>query len=349
MRLSRLATPLRRGAVAFVLILVFEYLVVPQFLGARTAMMTLTSVNVAYLIAAVALELAALVAYAQLTKSVLPYTPTTPGLWTVFRIDLSTLAVSHVVPGGSAAGASLGFRLLTANGVRGTDAAFTMATQGIGSAVVLNLILWLGLIATIPSRGVSPLTASAAVTGVFLIALLALLVVGLTRGEERSTRIVRAVSRKLPFLDEARTSRVVERLSLRLRELGRDRPLLIRASGWAAANWLLDAASLWVFIRAFGHTMDVPGLLVAFGFANVLAALPITPGGLGIVEGVMTPTLVGFGAPAPIALLAVISWRLVNFWLPIPAGGAAYLSLKWGNNAQRRFPLTDVRGDPPPQ
>lgn len=348
MRLSRLATPLRRGAVAFVLILVFEYLVLPQFLGARKAMFTLTSVNIAYLVAAVALELAALVAYAQLTRSVLPCTPSTPGLWTLFRIDLSTLAVSHVVPGGSAAGASVGFRLMTDNGIRGTDAAFTMATQGIGSAVVLNAILWLGLIATIPTRGFSPLTASAAVAGVLLIAGLAVVVIGLTRGEERAARIVRWVSMRMPFLDEVKTSRVVERLALRLRELGRDRPLLIRASGWAAANWLLDAASLWVFIRAFGHSMDVAGLLVAFGLANVLAALPLTPGGLGIVEGVMTPTLVGFGAPGAIALLAVISWRLVNFWLPIPAGGAAYLSLKWGSNSRTRFPLTDVTADDPP-
>jgi uncharacterized protein (TIRG00374 family) len=159
-----------------------------------------------------------------------------------------------------------------------------------------------------------------------------LLVIGLTRGKERAIRVVRWVSRRAPFLDEARTTRVVERLALRLRELGSDRTLLVRASAWAAANWILDAASLWVFVRAFGHTMDVPGLIVAFGLANVVAALPITPGGLGLVEGVLTPTLVGFGAPGAIALLGVISWRLVNFWLPIPAGGAAYLSLKLGKH-----------------
>lgn len=340
--LSRVATPLRRGAAALAVVLVVEYLVLPQFVGARKSLSTLSSVNIAYLAAAVALEIAALVAYGQLTRSVLPCTPTTPGLWTLFRIDLSTLALSHVLPGGNAAGASLGFRLMTDNGIRGTDAAFTMATQGIGSAVVLNVILWLGLIATIPTRGFSPLTRYAGIAGVLLFAVLALLVVGLTQGEARARRVVRWVSRRTPILDERKTARVVERLALRLRELGSDRSLLIRASGWAAANWLLDAASLWVFVRAFGHSMDVAGLIVAFGFANVLAVLPITPGGLGIVEGVLTPTLVGFGAPGAVALLAVISWRLVNFWLPIPAGGAAYLSLHLGSNGQRRIPMTDA-------
>ncbi|MEO6713806.1 MAG: lysylphosphatidylglycerol synthase transmembrane domain-containing protein [Mycobacteriales bacterium] len=343
MLLSRLVTPLRRVAAGLIVVLILEYLVLPQFFGARRALSTLASVNFAYLAAGVGLELAALVAYAQLTRSVLPKTPTTPGLWTLFRIDLSTLAISHVVPGGTAAGASLGFRLMLANGIRGTDAAFTMATQGIGSAVVLNVLLWVGVVATIPTRGVSPLTRNAAIAGSLLIAMLAALVVGLTLGEARATRIVRWVSRRAPFLDEVRTALVVERLATRLRELGSDRSLLVRASGWAAANWLLDAASLWVFVRAFGHTMDVPGLIVAFGFANILAALPLTPGGLGIVEGVLTPTLVGFGAPAAVALLGVISWRLINFWLPIPAGGAAYLSLKLGRDSSADLPPTQAQ------
>jgi uncharacterized protein (TIRG00374 family) len=102
---------------------------------------------------------------------------------------------------------------------------------------------------------------------------------------------------------------------------------MLRTVGWAAANWLLDAASLWVFLAAFGHRVGIDGLIVAYGLANVLAAIPVTPGGLGVVEAVLTTTLVGFGVPRDVALLGVISYRLVNFWLPIPLGAAAYLSL----------------------
>lgn len=67
---------------------------------------------------------------------------------------------------------------------------------------------------------------------------------------------------------------------------------------------------------------------MAFGLANVLAALPITPRGLGVVEGVLIPSLVGFGAAGGTASVAVIGWRLISFWLPIPVGGLAYASLK---------------------
>ena len=67
---------------------------------------------------------------------------------------------------------------------------------------------------------------------------------------------------------------------------------------------------------------------MSYGLANVLGAIPITPGGLGIIEGVLTPSLVGFGVPRAAAVLGVLSWRLVNFWLPIPVGGLSYLSFR---------------------
>jgi hypothetical protein len=99
---------------------------------------------------------------------------------------------------------------------------------------------------------------------------------------------------------------------------------------------LLDASSLWVFVAAFGHLMTPYGLLVAYGLANVMAVVPITPGGLGVVEGILVPTLVGFGSPRGVAILGVITYRLVNFWLPIPVGALAYLSLRVEPGASRR-------------
>ena len=102
---------------------------------------------------------------------------------------------------------------------------------------------------------------------------------------------------------------------------------------WAAANWLLDAASLWAFVAAYGHITSPIDLFVAYGVANILAAVPLTPGGLGIVEAVAATTLIGFRVPAGIAWLGVISWRLFNFWLPIPVGAGAYLSLRVSRGA----------------
>ncbi|MBO0715649.1 MAG: flippase-like domain-containing protein [Acidimicrobiales bacterium] len=317
---------LRRGLLALLAVFVILYLLVPQVAGARNDLQLLGRVNVGYLVAGVALEVGALLAYAMLTKAVLPRPG--PSFFTLFRINLSTLAVTHVVPAGTAGGAGLGYRLLTDNGVRGADAAFGLATQGMGSALVLNLLLWLALLISIPLRGFNRLYLVAAVVGVVLLAAFGALVGMLTLGEEHAARALQAVAHRLPFVDETKVVAGVRRLAERLREVGRDRALLRRAVAWAAANWLLDAASLWVFVAAFGKLTSPEALLVAFGLGNVLAVIPVTPGGLGIVEGVITPLLVGFGTPRGIAILGVLSWRLVNFWLPIPAGAAAYLSMR---------------------
>lgn len=323
-------------------LLVVEYLVLPQLAGAGRALPLIRHVNVFALIAAAVTELLALAAYAQLTRSVLP-AESRPNFSRAMRIDLSTLAVSHLVPGGAAAGGSLGYRLLTDRGVSGPDAGFALATQGLGSAVVLNAILWLGLLVSIPARGFNPIYATAAVLGLVLLGGFAALVLLLSRGEARAASAAGAIARRLPFLDEEAVDRLVHRLADRVSQLAGDRPLLLRAAGWAAANWLLDAASLWIFVAAFGHRVSIDGLIVAYGVANVLAAIPVTPGGLGVVEAVLTSSLVGFGTPKATAILGVITYRLMNFWLPIPAGALSYVSLEVGLTGSKHRRRREIR------
>jgi uncharacterized membrane protein YbhN (UPF0104 family) len=97
---------------------------------------------------------------------------------------------------------------------------------------------------------------------------------------------------------------------------------------WASLNWLLDAGSLWCFVAAFGRLVNPVELFAAYGIANVAGALPVTPAGLGVVDSLAPLLLVSFGVTRSVATLGVLGWRLVNFWLPIPAGAAAYVSLK---------------------
>jgi uncharacterized protein (TIRG00374 family) len=318
-------------ACAFVLI----HFLVPQIAGVHRALYRLGQVKVQWLLLAIALELGSIVAYTFLTRSVLLHSKP-PRFDVLLRTQLSTLAVNHVVPGGAAAGGALGYKLLTEAGLAGTDAAFALATQSAGSAVVLNLLLWIGLVVSIPLHGYNPLYGTAGVLGALLIAAFAAVVVLLMRGEDGAVRVLRSAASRLPVLDPDRVVAITRRLADRLRTLVADRALVGRATGWAAANWLLDAASLWMFIGAFGHWVSFDGLIVAFALANVLAVLPITPSGLGVVEFILTSTLVGFGTPRDIALLGVISYRVLNFWLPIPIGGLAFLSLRAERGVRER-------------
>ncbi|MHB8295477.1 MAG: lysylphosphatidylglycerol synthase transmembrane domain-containing protein [Acidimicrobiales bacterium] len=336
--------PIRRGTLLILLALVVEYLVLPQIAGVRDSLHLLGRANIALVILAVLLEVASLASYARLTKTVLP--PRSSSFSRLWRIDMSTLALSHVLPGGTASGDGLGYRLLTNEGVRGSEAGVALAIQGIGSALVLNAILWLALIVSVPVTGFNPIYATAAIVGALLLAAFAGLVLLLTRGEERAAVALRGLVARVPFVKRGAAGsadRVVHQIAARIRVMGADSALLRRAVLWAAANWLLDAASLLVFLAAFGHVENPDGLLVAYGLAYVLAAVPVTPGGLGIVEGVLVPTLVGFGASSGTAIVAVISYRLVNFWLPIPVGAVSYLSLRAGGDQRETNRRDELR------
>jgi uncharacterized protein (TIRG00374 family) len=320
-------TPLRRLVRPLLVAFVVIYFVLPQVAGVRRSLHLLAGVNLWLVALAVALEAGSILSYANLTRAMIPR-GRAPAYGTVLRVQLSTLALSHVVPGGGAAGGALGFRLLTRRGLSGTDAAFAMAAQGIGSAVVLNLLLWLGLLVSVPVRGYNPLYATAAVVGVVLIGGFGLLVLLLLRGERRAAVVLGAIASRLPLLDERAVHLVVLRLAARLQTLASDRRRLRRGILWDLAFWLGTAGALWVFVDAFGHRVPVDGLVVSFGLAYVLAALPITPAGLGVVEATMIPLLTFFGCDRGVATLGVVAYRLVNFWLPIPLGFLAYLSLQ---------------------
>lgn len=307
--------------------LILEYLVVPQLAGPRKVLHLLTEASPLYLFLGVVLEALSLLAYSRLTRTVLPPSSKVR-YFTILRIEMTTLAVSHSAPGGSAAGTALGYRLLTQFGATSNDAGFTLGVQGIGSAVVLNVILWIALIASIPFFGFAPLYGLAAVVGTLLLGSSAALLFVFTKRQMRVGDLLERAAAHVPFVDGSALRRSFTELAARVADLRRDRRLMIGAVSWASANWLLDAASLEFMVRAFGPWVNPDGLLVAYGLAYVLAVFPLTPGGLGVVEATLTTLLVGFGAARGVATLGVLVYRLINFWAPIPLGGLSYLSLQ---------------------
>jgi putative heme transporter len=332
---------------AFVTIVYFAtYVVLP---GVREAAGKLRTVNPALLLLGLVLEMAALFAYTLLTRAALGEESHNISRFRLFRIQMSTKALSSIVPGGSAAGSAMGYRLMTLSGVNGPDAGFALATAGLGSAVVLNLIFWIALMVSIPIRGVNPGYATAAIAGIVLMLIASGIVFGLMEGQGRAERILRWLARHLR-LSEDRAAAGVRHVGLRLEDLAGDRKLLGRVLGWAAANWILDAAALWVFLRAFGASTDIDALIVAFGLVNVLAVIPIMPGGLGIIDGGLPIALVGFGLTQGTALLGTATYRLAQFFFPILLGGVLYATLRVGpwsiQRRERLRRLRDIAADP---
>jgi len=104
---------------------------------------------------------------------------------------------------------------------------------------------------------------------------------------------------------------------------------------WVASlvNWLADCSSLGFAFLAVGGGVPWRGLLLAYCGAQLATLLPITPGGLGVVEGSLTVALVAFGGGKATTVAAVLFYRLFSFWVPLPIGAGCYLGL---SHARRR-------------
>jgi uncharacterized protein (TIRG00374 family) len=335
--------PVRFGIKTGLFLVVFYFFILPLIPGFRRAASELLDVQPLLLVAGIGLQVSSWWAYAFLTRAALGDAESQISPMRMFRIGMSSKALTYIVPAGNAAGSALGYRLLTLSGVRGADAGFAMATAGIGSAVVLNVMLWMALLISIPLRGANGLYVVAALAGIVVMMVAVGIVLGLIHGQARAERIVRAIAAKFRWNGDKATA-AVRQVGNRVEDLIDDKRLMRRVIAFAALSWLLDASSLWVFLRAFGGSLDPDALFVAFGLANVIGVIPITPGGLGIVEWVYIPTLVGFGMNRAVATLGVGVYRISQFFLPIVIGGLCYLSLRIGPwKIERRERLVRLR------
>ncbi|MDG2114662.1 MAG: lysylphosphatidylglycerol synthase transmembrane domain-containing protein [Actinomycetota bacterium] len=325
-------TPWRSAKLAIFLVASW-FLAVPQIPVAARALTQLADIPLRALLLGAICSSAALVAYGQLTRTLLDDGPR-PTLRHTLGIVITSLGVNRVLPAGGAAGTVATYRLLNRAGVRRRRAAFTLTMQGILSAFVLNALLWIALLVTLPARGFAPEHLTAVLGGLIVLGFAVTALEALYHGRHWLRSCSASAARILPKTEPESLIRLLDDQSARLRRLTARIGTLSRATAWSALNWLLDAAALWIFLWAFGASPGPVAVLAAFAVANVAALVPITPGGLGVVELALTAVLVGFGAPADSVILGVAAYRVFNYWLPIPASPVAYLALRYAQAGQ---------------
>ena len=86
-------------------------------------------------------------------------------------------------------------------------------------------------------------------------------------------------------------------------------------------NWLCDCLCLLACTEALGVPVPWRGILVIYGLTQVAASLPITPGGIGVVEGSMTALLIAYGVhPTSGRGRGPLLYRIISFWGLAPIG-----------------------------
>ena len=106
-----------------------------------------------------------------------------------------------------------------------------------------------------------------------------------------------------------------------------------RLLGLGAGAWICDAGCLWLTGSALHVYLPAGSLAMAYIAAIAIASLPVLPGGLGAVEATVPAIFAAGGGVYLSALIAVIVWRVLAFWIPTAAGGLALLSLHRGRPA----------------
>jgi uncharacterized membrane protein YbhN (UPF0104 family) len=109
----------------------------------------------------------------------------------------------------------------------------------------------------------------------------------------------------------------------------------------AVAYWGFDIAVLGLSFRAFGSVLPVAVLVMGYFLGTLGSLLPL-PGGIGGVEGGMIGAFAAFGVPGSTAVVGVLAYRAISFWLPTLPGIGGYVSLR---ATVHRWRLADAGGD----
>ncbi|MDE3064385.1 MAG: flippase-like domain-containing protein [Acidobacteriota bacterium] len=321
MSARRTSPVVRRGATVVVAGLAL-YVALPAFVRVWATWPRLSTLNPWWLVLVVVSEAASFTCAIALLRLV----TRDAGWFASASALLAGNAVTNTVPGGDAIGAGVTFRVLAAAGVRRDQVA-----GGLAASSVLNFagLLALPVFALPALLGgvVNADLAHAAELGLVGCALmLGLGAVVLTR-DAPLRALGRGVSWALHALRPRRArlddlaSRLLAQRDLVREDLGRNWWKAVLA---IAGRVGFDFASLLAALRATGARPHPSLVLIAYAATAIVALVPLTPGGLGIVEASLGGLLVLAGVPSSRAILATLAYRLGSYWLPLVAGAVAY-------------------------
>ena len=268
--------------------------------------------------------------------------------FTVVAALLVGNAVTNVLPAGDVAGAGVQFQMLAMGNIDADQAAGGLAASSIIGLAGLLLLPVFALPALLGGEPVSPGLQHAAYLGIGgFVLILGFSVVLLT-----TDKVLVWVARSLQWLLNALPKRKKRTVDLPSRLLSQ-RDLVRRDLGrrwWQAALLIagrigLDYTALLAALRATGTKPNPSLVLLAYAATAVIALVPLTPGGLGIVEASLSGLLVLAGVPSAAAIVATLAYRLVTYWIPILAGGGIYIEFR-RRHGPVRFGAASTHGAP---
>ncbi|HEV3351872.1 MAG TPA: lysylphosphatidylglycerol synthase transmembrane domain-containing protein [Acidimicrobiales bacterium] len=296
----------------------------------------LGTVSPSYVAAALLAELVSFVALAEVQRRLLQAGNAPVDRRSLVAIDLASGAIGATVPIGFAFSTAYTYRQLTRRGARPAVVVWMLAAAGALCVAALAAVGAVG--AQVSGLGALASPLGALVGAAFAITAVAILgtliwISGSTPRLERAARVVGGL--------EASVSRVLRRARPDAARddagsFALDRPdgVALGLRHWAGlfflaeANWLADIAALALALAAVGAGVPWGGLVFAYALSQVASSIPLLPGSVGVAEGSLALALVGAGVRPADAIAAVLTYRLITFWVLLPVGWALWARLR---------------------
>jgi putative heme transporter len=327
----------RRQAVAFGLFVLtivgFMYFVLPKLAGVGTTLHHIENGDGWWIAIGVVLELASFAGYVVLFRAVFvgrAADPAGPIGWPEsYQITMAGLAATRLFATAGAGGIALTAWALRRSGMEARLVACRMVAFIVllyavyaGSVLLDGLGLGTGLF---PGGGSFALTIVPAIVAAILIAVVGAMTLLPDDIERRLQSWASGSGRLARWVALGVTAPALAASGVRTAiELIRSRdPRLLGAVAW----WGFDISVLWAMFHAFGSPPPFTVIWMAY-FLGMLGNLLPLPGGLGGVEGGMIGAFAAFGVDFNLAVLAVLSYRAISFWLPTIPGAIAYFQLR---------------------
>jgi len=332
--------------VLFVALAAGVYGLLPRLGGLAHDAAGLRHARPVFVVPAVVAQAVSLACYALLYRRVLASLGARLRFRVAADVTLASLLVSHVTPFGSATGTLLNVSTLETEGIAASTTGEAIGLTSLVSTVALIALFGTGLVAT-AGRHVS--AAYLRIAGVALVLVVLVLAIALLVGAhpniaERAARRAAGWARRVRrSIDPDKVAQTSGRL-VRLARSALTGRAFAESYGFASADLLFDLLSLDLMFLAFRYQPGFGPLAVAYAAANIASAIPITPGGLGVIEVTLVAITVGFGAPRATAVIAVLGYRVVNYWLPLLPGAVAYLRLRLSLKAGKAAPTRPPAG-----
>jgi uncharacterized membrane protein YbhN (UPF0104 family) len=327
-----------RGALGVALIAAVFAAAVPHIASYGTVAHRLGTVSAPWLAGLAAAALADVLTTALPWRAVLPQLSWLGAL----GFTQASTAMTIVLPGGAPLGMALSFGLLRRLRVGAGAAGFAVALTGIWSQGMIFLYPLIGAILVFASGQLSGSTAAIAGASAGAGALLAGAAFAVLRGPSSARRLgdlaCRVMTRLAPLLRREPPTwsgeTLVKLRAERLSDLRRRWPTLTTATLF---NQLTAYLIFELSLRAVGISVaELPPseAFLAWAIGRVISSLPLTPGGIGVVELGMIGTLVGFGAPHGHVVAAVLLYRAFVIVPTLVVGAVALLGFHRRPSAQ---------------